>query len=144
MIVFGIGRQRNFDGKSWYSPPFLIDKLFRHQKLSATQHRKNPLRCFSVLWEKKSTKNWDITLLGRNFWKTEVSDTLKCSPANCLYYETNPIRRKNSDSRPYLIPNIFRFPKSLKHLRVPLWKISALCDKKVAKANLDTFPLSYP
>ena len=65
--IFGIVRQKKYDGKSWYSPPFLIDKLFRHWKVSATQHRKIPLRSFSVLWEKKSRKNCDITLLGRKF-----------------------------------------------------------------------------
>ena len=41
------------------------------------------------------------------------------------------------------IPNIFRYPKLVKHEGVPLRKFSALWDKKFSTENLDTpSPLS--
>ena len=39
-----------------------------------------------------------------------------------------------------LIPNIFRYPKLVKHYRVPLRKFSALWDKKFTTENLYTPP----
>ena len=61
-------RQKIFDGKSWYSPPpSLIHKHFLYRKFSETQHRRVPLRSFSVLWDKKfSMENRDITLWSMN------------------------------------------------------------------------------
>ena len=74
---FGIVRQKIFDGNSWYSPPPLIHKLFRYQRLSETQHRSVALRNGSVLWDKTLS--------------TEKGES------------------------PFLIPNIFQYPKLMKH-----------------------------
>ena len=61
--IFGTVRQKIFDGKSWYSPPPLIRKLFRYRKFFETQHRRAPLWNFSALWDKKfSTENCDTLL----------------------------------------------------------------------------------
>ena len=58
--VFGIFRQKIFDGKFWYSPLF-IQKLSRYRTCSETQHRRIPLRKLSALWDKKfSVENLDI------------------------------------------------------------------------------------
>ena len=56
-------RQKVFDGKSWYSPPPLIHKLFRYRTFSETQIRRVPLRIFSALWDKNfDTKSWHNSL----------------------------------------------------------------------------------
>ena len=52
--VFGNERQKNFGGSFWYFPPLLIHKIFHYRKFSETQHRRVPLRSFSVVRDKKN------------------------------------------------------------------------------------------
>ena len=91
-------RQKVFDGKSWYSPPPFIHKLFRYRKFSETQHRRLPVRNFSALWDKKfSTENFDTTspLSYSNFFGTRNQCNSKGFPyGNFRHYETKNFRRK--------------------------------------------------
>ena len=111
-----------FDGKSWYSPPPLIHKLFGYRKFSETQHRRVPLRNFSALWDKKfSTENLDTTPLPRpsysNFFGTRNQCNSKGFPyGNFRHCETENFWRKLLILPPPLLSiNFFATGNFLKH-----------------------------
>ena len=59
---FGIMRQNNFDGKSWYRLPLL--SIFFSDTRNIVKRRKFPLPTVSVLWDEKvSTENRDTRFL---------------------------------------------------------------------------------
>ena len=100
---FGTVRQKVFDGKSWYSPPPLIHKLFRYRKFSETQHRRLPVRNFSALWDKKiSTENLDTTppSLIQTFSAPEINATVKDSPTEIF----GTVRQKIFDGKFWYSP----------------------------------------
>ena len=100
---FGTVRQKNFDGKSWYSPP-LTHKLFRYRKLSETA-QKGSLRNFLALWDKKNFdgKSWyPPPLLHINFFAT--GNFLKHSTEGFPTKFCGTVRQKIFDRKSWCSP----------------------------------------
>ena len=146
MKFFDTVRQKIFDGKSWYSLPPLIHKLFRYRTFSETQIRRVPLRNFSALWDKKLlTKNRDTPpspLIHKFFRYQKICETPKGSPTKIFGTVREQIFYRKSWYSPHR-HKVFRYPKLMKHWRVPLQKFSALWGKKFSTEDLDT-PTPHP
>ena len=132
-------RQKVFGRKSWYSPPPLIHKVFRYRKFSEKQHRRVPLRNFSVLWDKKiSTENRDITLWSikffdtRNLWHTEgfPQENFRHCDTKIFYKKSwySPLKHKVFRNRKF---------SETQHRMVPLRNFSELWDNKFSIENRD-------
>ena len=126
-------------------PPPLIHKLFGYRKFSETQHRSVPLRNFSALWDKKIlTENRDApsllpsSLLIHKFFRSQkFCETQKGYPTKFFGTARQQIFYRKSWYSPHR-HKIFRYPKLMKHWRVPLPTFLALWDKKFSTENLDT------
>ena len=115
--------EKKFRGKTWYSPPPPIHKLFGYRKFSETQHRRLPVRNFSALWDKKiSTENLDTPPpppLIQTFSIPEINATVKDSPTEIF----GTVRQKNFRRNgkililppPLLSTNFFATGNFLKH-----------------------------
>ena len=140
MTFFGNVRQKIFDGKSWYSLPPLIHKLFRYRTFSETQIRRVPLRNFSALWDKKLlTKNRDTPppLLYINFFDTR--NFLKQRRVHLRSFSVmweNKFSIENRDL-PLIGINVFATRNSLKHRRV-LDEIFRHCETKKIQQKIVT------
>ena len=72
-------------------PAPLIHKLFRYRKCFGTQHRKVPLRTFSILRVKKFlTENRDTSpprpMIHKHFRYQIIFEKVKCSPTKFFRY----------------------------------------------------------
>ena len=108
---FGTVRQQFFYRKSWYCP--LRNKIFRYRKFSETQHRRVPLRNFSVQWDNKfSIENRDIALLEKNFSIPEIFWNTAQKGFSTKFFGT--VRQQIFYRKPWyshLRNKIFRYPK---------------------------------
>ena len=115
-------------------PLSLIHIFFFHRK-ELVQHRKDPLRSFTFLWDKKfSTKPWSPPLLCmktfrvRSYWSTE----------GFIYKFLRHCGTMNFHCRKVIYTSyekMFRYPSFLKHWMVHPRNISALWDKRFWTEN---------
>ena len=108
--IFSTVRQKNFERNPWCSPPHLIHELIRYRKISETQHRRVPLRIFSIQWDNKfSIENRDFPLLKIFF---SIPETFRNTEGflykKIRFCETKNFWQKIVALPPGLIPNIFR------------------------------------
>ena len=116
--IFSTVRQENFEWNPWCSPPppHLIHELIRYRKNSETQHRRAPLRIFSMQWDIKfSIENRDIPLLGIKIFHTRNFLNYRRVPLridfdSVLWDET--IFTENRDTRPLSYPLHFSIPET--------------------------------
>ena len=137
--------EKNFDGKTWYSPPPPIHKLFGYRKFSETQHRRLPVRNFSALWDKRfSTENLDTPPPYPNIFYTRNQCNSKGFPyGNFRYCETKIFRRTILILPPPLLSiNFFSTGNSLKHSTEGFTcETFRQCEaKNFRRKNLDTPP----
>ena len=73
---------KNFDGKSWYSPSPPLIQIFSVPEIKETL-KDPPYENFSALWDKKfSTENCDTPIMHKIFRYPKFSETLKGCPRN--------------------------------------------------------------
>ena len=129
-------RQNNLDGKSWYPCTVLSPTFFDTRNF--LKHRRVPLQNSSALWDKKHpTEKFDTSSLRPPFihklfrYRKHSETQHRRVYGTFRYCETKQFRRKIViPATPSLIFNFFRYPKIMKHYRIPLRKLSALRDKK--------------
>ena len=94
-----------FQRKILILPLPLIQKLFRYQKSSETQHRRDPLRNVLVLRHKtKSTKNRDITILSKENFDTRNQWHPKWFRYEfCRHCDTKKFSKENLDTSPSVL-----------------------------------------
>ena len=144
-------RQKIFDGKSSYSPPPLIHKLFGHRKFSETQHRRVTLRNFSALWDKKfSTENLDtppppLHPLIQTFSIPEINERLKGSPTAFFGTVRQKVFEGNLDTSPSLLSiNFFATTNFLKHsIEGFLYEMFRYCETKIFDGKSWHNPLKH-
>ena len=125
-------RQKNFDGKLWFSPPSLFPNIFRYQNFSGTQ-KGSPTKFFGTVRQQIFyRKSWYAPSypyffsIPENFRKTEGF----LSKA----FRFGPVRQKisnfeNTKMPPLLCMKIFDKRIFLKHQSVLQWNISVQWDK---------------
>ena len=120
---FGTLRQTIFDRKSWHNP--LKRKIFRYPKV--VTHWRVPLRNFLAVWDKNF--RWLKIVILPSLLASTLPPLIHTLFRYRKFSETQhrrvPLRRFSllSDKKfrrkivnpPSLIPNIFRYPKSMKH-----------------------------
>ena len=139
--------KKNFEGNSWYFPPPLIHKKFRWWKFSETQHRRFPLRSFSVARDRKffNSKTWHNTLKHKVFRYPNLL-TKKVTLWIFWHCGTKTIWQKIvtlPPSPPLLSLNVLYTRIFVKHERVPLRIFWTLWDRKFSTENFNTL-LSLP
>ena len=142
---FGIMRQNNFDGKSWYRLPLL--SIFFSDTRNIVKRRKFPLPTVSVLWDEKvSTENRDTRFLSfphyisipESSWKTE----------GILYEKVEHCERQKAFNKKLCFPTLlsmkgFDTQNYLKHRRVRLGNDSVPWNKSISTENRHTRHLFY-
>ena len=147
---FGTVGQNNFDGKSWYPPPFSSLTFFDTRYF--LKHREFPRRNFSALWDKKFSKeNLDTPppLIHKLFRYREFSETQQRRVQLRIFSARwdRKFSTENLDTPPLFIHKLFRYREfsETQQRRVQLRIFSALWDKKISTVNHDTPPPpSYP
>ena len=139
----GTVRQKNFDGKCWYSPPFLSMNLIATGNIP--KHSTKEFHCKGsgcCDTKQKSTKNRDITVLSMNIFRTRNQWHRKGFPYETFPHSGQKIFEGNSWHSPLLIPKIFGYRKlfETQHRRVPLRKASVPIDTKFSTESLTLPP----
>ena len=137
----GFVRQKIFDGKCWYSPPFLSMNLIATGNIP--KHSTKEFHCKGSGYcdtKQKSTKNRDITVLSINIFGTRNQWHRKGFPYETFPHSGQKIFEANSWYSPLLIPKNFGYRKlfETQHRRVPLRKASVPIDTKFSTEKLDT------
>ena len=106
------------------------------------KNRRVPLQSFSFRsCETKSSDKTVMPPLIQTFSLPEINATVKDSPT-VIFGTVRQKRQKIFDGKSWYSPpplsKLFRYPKLVKHLRVPLRNFLALWDKKFSTGNFDT------
>ena len=114
MKFFGTVRQKIFDGKSWYSLPPLIHKLFRYRTFSETQIRRvHSTKFFGTVRQKKfNKKSWHNSLKHKIFRYPKLVTHWRVPLRNFSALWDKKLLTKNRDTPPSpLIHKLFRYQK---------------------------------
>ena len=134
--IFGTVRQKNFDGKSWYSPPLLSINFFttgNFLKHSAEGFLYEIFRHCETKKFRQKIENRDITLWSIKYFDTRSSWNTKGFPLTEIF---GTVRQKIFDGKSwYPLPplwciNFFATRNCPIHRNVPQRNFSLLWDKK--------------